>query len=195
MVTKNALILRDLDIISELARHNLISVAVSVTTLDAELARTLEPRTATPSARLRAIRELAAAGVRVRAMLAPLIPGLTDAEIPAILQAAKEAGAQGASFVMLRLPHAVAPIFQAWLREHRPLAAQRIESLIREMRGGQLYKAEFGTRMRGSGPYAEGIAKTFEIFASKHGLDQPWPELDASQFRPPRMPGGQRRLF
>lgn len=195
MVTKNALVLRDLDILAPMAAENLVSVAISITTLDAELARTLEPRTATPAARLRAVRELSAAGVPVGAMLAPMIPGLTDNEMPAILEAAKEAGACGAGFVMLRLPYAVAPIFMAWLQEHRPLAAQRVESLIREMRGGQLYQAEWGQRMRGNGPYAEGIAKTFGVFTHKLGLDQPWPKLDVSQFRPPMDPWGQRRLF
>jgi DNA repair photolyase len=195
MVTKNSLILRDLDIIASMAEENLISVAVSITTLDAELARTLEPRTATPTARLRAVRELSAAGVPVRVMLAPLIPGLTDCEIPAILEAAREAGARGASFVMVRLPYAVAPIFIAWLQEHRPLAAERVESLIRDMRGGKLNKSEFGTRMRGSGPYAAGIKQTFDVFVRKLGLDQPWPELDTSQFRPPELASGQMRLF
>jgi len=195
IVTKNALILRDLDVLGPLAEKNLVSVAVSVTTLDAELARSLEPRTATPSARLRAIRELSDAGVPVRAMLAPLIPGLTDSEIPAILAAAKDAGARGASFVMLRLPLAVAPIFTTWLAEHRPIAAQRVESLIRGVRGGKLNDPRFGSRMRGSGTYADGIAVSFDIFVKKLGLDQPWPELDASQFRPPRMIGGQMTLF
>ena len=195
MITKNSLILRDLDLIRQLAEHQLSSVAVSITTLDAELARTLEPRTAAPAARLRVLRELSAAEVPVRAMLAPLIPGLTDCEIPAILEAVKEAGAGGAGFVMLRLPHAVAPIFMSWLQEHRPLAAQRVESLIREMRGGRLYKSEFGQRMRGSGTYADGVAKTFDVFVHKLGLDQPWPELDTSQFRPPEMQHGQMRLF
>jgi DNA repair photolyase len=195
MITKNSLILRDLDLIRRMAENNLISVAISVTTLDAELARTLEPRTASPDARLRALRELAAAGVPVRAMLAPLIPGLTDCEIPAILAAVKAAGAGGAGFVMLRLPFAVAPIFMHWLRENRPLAAERVESLIRQMRGGKFYKSEFGERMRGSGSYAEGVAKTFNVFLNKLGLDQPWPHLDTSQFRPPEIVHGQRRLF
>jgi DNA repair photolyase len=166
-----------------------------VTTLDAELARTLEPRTATPAARLRAIRELANAGVPVRAMVAPLIPGLTDTEIPAILAAAKDAGAGGASFVLLRLPLAVAPIFMAWLAEHRPLAAERIEALIRDARSGKLNDSRFGSRMRGSGPYADHIAATFRVFVQRLGLDQPWPELDVSQFRPPRLAGGQMTLF
>jgi DNA repair photolyase len=115
--------------------------------------------------------------------------------MPALLEAAKRAGARGASFVMLRLPYAVAPIFMAWLKEHRPLSAERVESLIREMRGGRLYKSEFGARMRGSGPYADGIAKAFDVFITKLGLNEPWPELDASQFRPPSLAGGQLRLF
>lgn len=195
MITKNALILRDLDLLAKLAEKNLVSVAISTTTLDAELARVLEPRTSSPAARFRAVRELADAGVPVRTMIAPVVPGLTDQEIPALLSAAKEAGAAGAGFVMLRLPHAVAPIFTAWLAEHRPLAAERVESLLRSMRGGRLYKAEFGSRMRGDGAYAEGIAKTFEVFVEKLGLNGPWPELDCSQFRPPEMVGGQMRLF
>lgn len=195
MITKNSLIVRDIDLLRQLAAKNLISVALSVTTLDADLARTLEPRTATPAARLRAIRELSAAGVPVRAMLAPIIPGLTDCEIPAILAAIKEAGASAAGFVMLRLPFAVAPIFINWLREHRPLAAERVEALIREMRGGQLYHSAYGSRMRGSGPYAEGIAQTFQLFSRKLGLDAASEELDSSRFRPPRMNSGQLRLF
>jgi DNA repair photolyase len=195
MITKNSLIVRDVDLLAQMAAKKLISVALSVTTLDAELARTLEPRTATPSARLRAIRELSAAGVPVRVMLAPIIPGLTDNEIPAILAAVKEAGALGAGFVMLRLPFAVAPIFVNWLRENRPLAADRVERLIREMRGGQLYDSKWHRRMRGKGPYAEGVAKTFEMFAHKLGLAAPSEDLDTSHFRPPEMTGGQLRLF
>jgi DNA repair photolyase len=195
MITKNSLIVRDIDLLGQLAQRKQISVALSVTTLDAELARTLEPRTATPSARLRAIRELSAVGVPVRAMLAPIIPGITDSEIPAILAAVKEAGAVGAGFVMLRLPFAVAPIFVNWLRENRPLAAGRVEKLIREMRGGELYDSKWHNRMRGNGPYAEGIAKTFETFSHKLGLDGPSEELDTSQFRPPLLDRAQLRLF
>lgn len=195
MITKNSLILRDLDLLAAMAERNLVSVALSVTTLDAELARTLEPRTATPAARLRALQELSTAGVPVRAMVAPIIPGLTDREIPAILAAVKEAGAIGAGFVMLRLPFAVAPIFMNWLREHRPLAADRVEALVREMRGGQLYHSAYGSRMRGSGPYADGIAQTFKMFSHKLGLDAPSADLDTSQFHPPQMPGGQMQLF
>ena len=195
LITKNALVLRDLDILAPMARQNLVNVAISVTTLDADLARALEPRTATPAAKLRAIRELSAAGVPVRVMMAPLIPGLTDSEIPTLLQAVKDAGAQGAGYVMLRLPHAVAPIFVEWLKTHRPLAAQRVIGLIREMRGGKLYDSQFGTRMRGEGAYADGIRTTFKLFSKKLGLDGDSPELDTTQFRPPRMPGGQMQLF
>jgi DNA repair photolyase len=195
LITKNSLILRDLDLLSQLAEKRLVAAAISVTTLDAELARTLEPRTATPAARLRAVRELSSAGVPVRAMLAPIIPGLTDCEIPSILEAVKEAGALAASFVMLRLPYAVAPIFMAWLAQHRPLAAERVEALIRGVRGGKLYRAQFGSRMRGRGTYAQGIEKTFEVFAQKLGLDGSLPELDASAFRPPRLDNAQLTLF
>lgn len=195
MITKNSLILRDLDLFREFAQRKLTSVAISITTLDAELARTMEPRTATPEAKLRAIRELTAVGVPVRVMSAPIIPGLNDHEIPAILTAARDAGAQSAGYVMLRLPWAVSPIFTAWLQEHRPLQAEKVESLIRSVRGGKLYDAEWSQRMKGVGPYAEGIEKTFRAFCKKLGLDQPQPELDCSRFRPPRLPGAQLRLF
>ncbi|WP_254510402.1 PA0069 family radical SAM protein [Anatilimnocola floriformis] len=195
LITKNSLILRDLDLFREFARRNLTAVAISITTLDAELARTMEPRTATPAAKLRAIRELTAAGVPVRVMNAPIIPGLNDHEIPAVLTAARDAGATSAGYVMLRLPWAVSPIFTAWLREHRPLQAEKVEALVKSVRGGKLYDAEWSQRMKGSGPYAEGIARTFKAFCHKLQLNQPEPELDCSRFRPPRLPGGQMKLF
>jgi len=195
LITKNSLVCRDIDILAPMAERRLAGVAISITTLDAELARTLEPRTATPAAKLRAMRELSDAGITVRAMVAPIIPGLNDAEIPAILAAAKEAGASGAGHVMLRLPLNVAPVFMHWLRTHRPLAAERIESLIRAMRGGELNDARFGSRMTGNGPYADGIEQTFDLFVHKLGLDAPSEPLDSSQFRPPRLADGQRRLF
>lgn len=195
LITKNSLVLRDLDLFRQFAAKNLTSVALSITTLDAELARTLEPRTATPAAKLRAIRELTAAGVPVRAMVAPIIPGLNDHEIPTILSAVRAAGALNAGYVMLRLPWAVSPIFTAWLREHRPLQAEKVEGLIRSMRGGELYDATWGTRMKGTGAYAEGVERTFRAFCKKLGLDQPTPELDCTRFKPPRLPGGQRMLF
>lgn len=195
LITKNSLILRDLDLFAEFAKRNLTAVAISITTLDAELARTMEPRTATPTAKLRAIRELTAVGVPVRVMTAPIVPGLTDHEIPMILTAARDAGATNAGYVLLRLPWAVSPIFTAWLQEHRPLQAEKVESLVRSVRGGKLYDADWSQRMKGAGVYAEGIERTFKAFCKKLGLDKPQAELDCSRFRPPRMPGGQRTLF
>ncbi len=195
LITKNALIARDLDLLAQLAEKQLVSVALSVTTLDADLARTLEPRTSSPQAKLRAIRELSSAGIPTRVMVAPIILGLNDHEVPQILEAVRGAGAQGAGFVMLRLPLAVKPIFRDWLRTHRPLAADRVEGLLREVRDGKLYDSQFGSRMQGTGPYAETIRATFAAFVKKLSLDTPWPELDATQFRPPELPGGQKRLF
>jgi DNA repair photolyase len=195
LITKNALICRDIDVLAEMAQRNLVSTALSITTLDADLARTLEPRTTAPAAKLRAIRALADAGVPVRVMVAPIIPGLTDNEIPAILTAAKDAGASGVGYVMLRLPLNVAPVFTDWLRKNRPLAADKVESLIREMRGGELYRSAWGERMTGSGPYAEGISKTFDVFTRKLGLDAPFQPLDTSQFRAPSLDPNQGRLF
>jgi len=195
LITKNSLLLRDLDILAPLAKSNLIAAALSITTLDADLARTMEPRTATPQAKLRAIRELSAAGVPIRVMIAPLVPGLTDHELPQIMQAVKEAGAQGVGYVMLRLPFAVSPLFIDWLRTHRSLQAEKVEGLIRGVRGGKLYVSNWGERMRGGGPYADGIKASFDLFAKKFGLDKPWTPLDCSQFKPPRLPGGQMRLF
>ncbi|MEX2025823.1 MAG: PA0069 family radical SAM protein [Pirellulaceae bacterium] len=195
LITKNALVVRDLDLLAQLAAKNLVSVALSVTTLDADLARTLEPRTSTPQAKLRAIRELSSAGIPTRVMVAPIIPGLNDHEIPGVLEAVRDAGAQGAGYVMLRLPWGVKPIFRDWLRTHRPLQADRVEGLLREVRDGQLTDPNFGSRMRGTGPYAETIRATFAAFVNKLGLDTPWPELDTTQFRPPELVGGQKRLF
>jgi len=195
IVTKNALVLRDLDLLVPMAKQRLVHVFVSVTTLDAKLARTLEPRTSTPAARLDAIRQLAGAGVPVGAMVAPIIPGLNDEEIPAILTAVRDAGAMTASYVLLRLPLAVEPIFQAWLEENLPLKRERIEGLIRSTREGELNEDQFGKRMRGTGEYAEQIATTFKIFKKKLGLDTTMPPQDTSRFRPPKASSGQMSLF
>ena len=195
IITKNALVVRDLDILQPMAAARLVEVGVSVTTLDAELGRIMEPRTSSPAARLRAIRELSAAGVPVRVMVAPIIPGLNDAEMPAILAAAKEAGARAASYTLLRLPLTVAPVFREWLQRTRPNHAERVLNLIRSTRGGKLNDSDFGRRQRGSGEVAEQIGKLFRVFRAKHGLVGPLPELDVSQFRPPQLPGGQMRLF
>lgn len=195
IVTKNALVTRDLDLLSEMAARRLVAVAVSITTLCADLARDLEPRTSRPAARLRAVQQLRETGIPTRVMLAPIIPGLNDAEIPAILNAARDAGAQSASYILLRLPYTVKPIFLEWLARTRPTHAARIESLIRATRGGGLSHSKWGLRFRGHGPIAVQIQRTFEVFRAKYGLDQPGPELDASQFRPPTPRSGQLRLF
>jgi DNA repair photolyase len=194
IITKNALVTRDIDLLAPLAARNVASVNISVTTLDAELARELEPRTSPPAKRLAAIRELSDAGVGVCALLAPIIPGLNDEEIPAILAAAREAGATSASYVLLRLPLAVEPIFRDWLQRHVPDKRARVEARIRDTRGGKLSDSQFGRRHRGEGVYAEQIAATFKVFAHKLGFSRGWMPLDESQFTPPTT-GGQLRLF
>jgi DNA repair photolyase len=195
VITKNALVVRDLDLLAQLARERLVHVSLSVTTLDHALARSMEPRTSTPTARLRAVRELAAAGVPVRVLVAPVIPGLNDSEIPALLEAAARAGAAGAAYVLLRLPLTVAPVFLDWLRRERPDAAGRVEGRLRDARGGKLNDPRFGRRMRGEGAMAEQIRSLFRLFAQRHGLDRPLPEYDTSRFRPPRPRSGQLWLF
>lgn len=195
LITKNALIVRDLDILRGMAEQNLVHVNVSLTTLDAELVRSMEPRTSTPAARLRAIKALREAGVPVRVLLAPIIPGLNDTEIPAILGAAREAGAQHAAFIMLRLPLTVAPVFQEWLKREQPGRAQKIESRIRAMRGGKLNSSQFGDRMRGSGAMADQVAGLFRLVARQLGLDQGLPPHDCTRFRCPQPKTGQLWLF
>ncbi|HUY90217.1 MAG TPA: PA0069 family radical SAM protein [Pirellulales bacterium] len=193
IVTKNALVVRDLDLLQPMAAMNLVQVNLSVTTLDDELARTMEPRTSIPQARLRAMRMLADAGVPVRVMAAPIIPGLNDHEIPAILAAAKEAGAGAAGYVLLRLPLNVEPVFREWLARTQPLKAEKVERSIRRTRGGKLSEAAWGTRMRGAGPLADQINAMFEVFVRRlnfAGL----PPQDCSQFRPPQT-SGQMTLF
>ncbi len=195
IVTKNALVVRDLDLLAPLAQQNLAHVYVSVTTLDDDLARTMEPRTATPAARLRAIRALADEGVPVGVMVAPIIPGLNDHEIPAILEAAKQSGAQAAGYLLLRLPLAVRPIFEQWLADNLPDRASRVLTLIRTTRAGRMNDTQWGRRMRGQGPYADGIEQTVSVFRQKLGLDRGLPPLDSTQFVPPRIDTGQLRLF
>jgi DNA repair photolyase len=191
IITKNALILRDLDILKSMAAANLVHVNLSITTLDADLARSMEPRTSTPAARLRAVKELSDAGVSVRVMIAPVIPGLNDAEIPAILKAAHEAGAKAAGYILLRLPLTVAPVFREWLERTQPSRLQRVEGRIRDARDGKLNDSEFGTRMRGTGEMAQQIGDMFRLFAKRFGLDRELPPCDCTLFRPP----GQMWLF
>ncbi|MEQ8856358.1 PA0069 family radical SAM protein [Gimesia sp.] len=195
IVTKNALVVRDLDILQSMAQRSLVNVSLSITTLDPELAREMEPRTSIPAARLRAIRELSAAGVPTKVMVSPIIAGLNDHEIPAILQAAKEAGARSASYIMLRLPLTVEPVFLEWLERTQPTRKERVISRIRQTRDGKLNSAEFGTRIRGTGEISEQIGNLFQVFARKHGLDERLPALDFKQFRPPTTGKGQQWLF
>ncbi len=195
IITKNAMVVRDLDILQPMASSRLVHVYLSVTTLDAELARTMEPRTSTPAARLRAVRTLADAGIPVGVMVAPVIPSLNDNEIPSILAAAAEAGAKSAGYVVLRLPLTVRPVFQEWLERTRPDSRSRIENAIRSVRSGNLNTPDFGKRMSGTGLLAEQVGKVFRTFAKKHGLDGKLPAYDCTQFRAAPDSAGQLRLF
>lgn len=195
IITKNALVVRDLELLRKMAELRLVHVNLSVTTMDASLARTMEPRTSSPAARMKAIRILSAAGVPVRVMVAPVIPGLNDKEIPAILAAAAEAGARSAGYVMLRLPLTVKPVFLEWLGRTHPDSRQRIENAIRSVRDGELSVSEFGKRLSGTGVIAEQIKSLFRTFAKRHGLDAPLPAIECSLFQPPAPTAGQLRLF
>jgi DNA repair photolyase len=168
---------------------------VSVTSLDQELTRVMEPRTSSPAARLRAIAELSAAGIPTMVKTAPIIPGLTDHELPALLAAAREAGAHCASFTILRLPSTVREVFLDWLRRHRPNHADKVEHFIRAMRGGKLNNSNFGERHRGEGPMADQIVQTFKVFAKRNGLDGPREPLNVEAFVPPKPTSGQLSLF
>ena len=193
IITKNRLVTRDIDLLQRLAEHRAAAVCVSVTTLDLGLNRKLEPRTSSPNQRLEAIRQLTAAGVPTRVLFAPVIPAINDHEMPAVLDAAKQAGATMAGFVMLRLPHAVAPLFEHWLEQHFPERKEKVLQRLRSMRGGKLYQAEFGSRMRGSGPFAEQVAALFRIACKQVGLNEERAELSAGAFR--RVGVDQMMLF
>lgn len=195
IITKNALVVRDLDLLRPMAERRLARVFLSITTLDPELARTMEPRTSIPAARLRAIRMLADAGVPVGVMAAPMIPGLNDHEMAAILEAARDAGAQSAGTVLLRLPLTVEPVFLEWLDRTQPLKAEKVRGLIRKTRDGELYRAAYTQRMTGTGAIAEQIGTLFRVLKKKFGLDGPLPPYDFSQFLPPKDRRGQQRLF
>jgi DNA repair photolyase len=185
IITKNHLVTRDIDILSELAKYNAISVAVSVTTLDPDLQNIMEPRTTTPQLRLAAIESLAKAGIPTTVMVAPVIPAITDHEMPAILKAAREAGATSAGFVVLRLPWAVAPLFERWLEERFPDRKEKVLSRIRDMRGGKLYDPQWGVRGRGTGIFAEQIASIFDVTTRKLGFNERSLELSSEHFRRP----------
>ncbi|MGR8922708.1 PA0069 family radical SAM protein [Rhizobium leguminosarum] len=195
IVTKSAMILRDRDILQEMAAKNLVRVGISVTTLDRKLARTMEPRAATPPRRLETIRTLAEAGVQTAVMAAPLIPALNDHELERILESAKAAGAAEASYVILRLPLEVSPLFRDWLLQHYPDRYRHVMSLVRSMRGGKDYDAEFGKRMKGAGPYAWQIARRFEMAARRFGLTRRSVPLRDDLFVPPDGSGVQLSLL
>ena len=185
IVTKNHLVTRDIDILGDMARRNLDEVFLSVTTLDRDLARAMEPRASAPYRRLEAIRRLAEAGVPVGVMTAPMIPGLNDHEMESILEAAMDAGATRAGFTVLRLPLEIKDLFDEWLRTHRPDRAERVLSLIRQMRGGALYQAEFGLRMRGEGPIAQLLSARFSAAVKRLGLNRIRYRLDTLRFAVP----------
>ncbi|MEZ5755040.1 MAG: PA0069 family radical SAM protein [Paracoccaceae bacterium] len=195
ITTKGTLIERDLDLLAPMAAKGLLRVGVSVTTLDAGLSRRMEPRAALPARRLEVIRRLTAAGVPVRVMVAPVIPGLTDHELEGILTAAREAGAVGASWIMLRLPLEVAGLWRDWLAAAEPARAAKVMARLREARGGRDYDAEWGKRMRGEGLFADLIAQRFRKAVARLGLEEALPPLRCDLFRPPQRPGDQLRLF
>jgi len=193
IITKNRLVTRDIDLLSELAQHNAAAVWLSITTLDAELRKVMEPRTAPPAARLAAIHELAQAGIPVGVNVAPVIPGLTDHEMPAILQGATDAGATAAGYTVVRLPYGVAPLFEKWLGTHFPDRKEKVLNRLRSMRGGKLNDSQWGTRMRGEGVFADQIGQMFEVARRKAGIPNEGSELSAAAFRRPL--GGQLPLF
>ena len=195
IVTKGVLIERDLDILADLARDRLVSVGVSLTTLDPELKRTLEPRAASAGARLRVMRKLADIGVPVRVMFSPVIPFVNDAELERVFQTAAEAGATAASTILLRLPFEVAPLFREWLEQHLPLKAAHVMSLINQSRGGKDYDSAWGSRMRGQGTFADLIAQRAKLAKRRHGLTRERSELDPTRFRVPPSSGDQLGLF
>ena len=195
IVTKGALIERDIDILAPMAAEGLTHVGISVTTLDPELSRKMEPRAPSPKRRLAAIRKLSEAGIPVRIMTSPLVPGLTDHELESLLEAGREAGAQAASWIMLRLPREVSDLWQEWLAEHQPGRAGRIMARLREMHGGKDYDPRWGHRMRGEGHYARIVAQRFDKAARRLGLDGGLPPLRTDLFRVPPEPGDQLSLF
>ena len=195
IVTKSALVLRDLDILARMAERNLVKVALSITTLDPKLARIMEPRAATPTRRLETLRQLSDAGVPTMVMVAPIIPAINDAEIERILDATAIAGVKGAGHVILRLPLELRDLFHEWLQENFPDRVNHVFKLIRDMRGGKDYDAKFGTRMTGTGPYAWMIGRRFETACAKLGLNQNKISLTTAHFAPPRPRAEQLSLF
>ncbi len=184
IITKNALVLRDLDLLQALNQRHLVNVNISLTTLDPELASVMEPRTSIPAARLRAIQALASAGIPVRVMTAPLIPGLNDHELPSLMKAARQAGASDARYVMLRLPLSVKPVFLEWLDREIPMKAEKVKALQRHVRGGEFNVSTFGKRMKGEGEIADQISRVYHVFYQRLGFTN-LPTLSTNVFRVP----------
>ncbi|WP_346836941.1 PA0069 family radical SAM protein [Microbulbifer sp. SAOS-129_SWC] len=195
IVTKGQLILRDLPLLAEMAQDNLAQVAISVTTLDNELKRRLEPRTAGPAARLRALEQLSHVGIPTAVMAAPMIPALNDSELERILRAARDAGARHAAYILLRLPFEVAPLFRQWLAEHYPERASHVMSLVQQSRGGRDYQSDFSQRQTGIGVFAQLLQQRFRVAINKLGLNRRKLKLDCNRFQPPPRAGDQQSLF
>jgi DNA repair photolyase len=192
VVTKNRLVTRDIDVLQRMAEHRCVAVAISVTTLDAELANVMEPRATAPAGRLDSIRQLSAAGIPTTALVAPVIPGLTDHEMPAILAAVRDAGALYAGYVMLRLPHGIGDLFTNWLEQHYPLKKDKIIGRLKDVRGGKIYDSEFSQRMSGTGVFAEAVRRVYDVSCKKLGFPGR-PEVSTNAFRRPGET--QPRLF
>ncbi|MFO0014744.1 MAG: PA0069 family radical SAM protein [Planctomycetota bacterium] len=195
IITKNASVTRDIDLLADLARDKAAAVVLSITSLDKQLAMVLEPRCSVPEARLRAVRELSDAGIPVHVNIAPIIPGLNDQELPALMAAIADAGAQSASWALLRLPGSVEAIFEDWLERHQPMAKEKILNRVRALRGGALHDTQFGRRMRGEGFFADQWTKLAEVCRSKYSLAGRLEPLNVHAFRPPVSSTGQRFLF
>jgi DNA repair photolyase len=195
IITKSARIVRDLDILSDMGRRNLVHVTLSITTLDGAIARTMEPRASAPAKRLAAIEALSAAGIVVGVNVAPVIPGLTDMELESIFEAAASAGAQEAGWILLRLPFEVKDLFTEWLTTHFPDRAAKVLSLIRQTRDGGLYQSDWGKRMTGSGPYADLIRQRALVARRRFGLERKEVRLDCTKFAAPPRAGDQLSLF
>jgi len=195
IVTKSPLVLRDIDILSEMAEMGLAKVALSVTTLDRKLARMMEPRAGTPPRRLQAIKGLSDAGIPTAVMFAPVIPALNDSELESVLSAAAESGAKSAGYVLLRLPLEIKDLFREWLEGNVPDRAKHVMALVRQMRNGKDYDSQWHTRMRGTGPYAEMIAKRFQLAVKRHGFNKSPRPIDLTKFRKPPRAGEQLSLL
>ena len=194
LITKNAMIVRDTDLLQELAAKELVQTTISITSLDQSLTRLMEPRTSSPEARLRAVRTLSEAGIPVNVNTAPIVPGLNDSEIPSLLEASRDHGASSAAYILLRMPYSVKEIFLDWVDHHQPEIRERIEARVRMTSHGKLSRNKFGERMSGSGVYADQIRQTFKVFSKKFGLDHQLPALRTDLFQVPER-NGQLRLF